>query len=107
MHECFTDGLTGHFGEVAARFAEANAAQTRLPDGELLANQMIEGNASGDNVAACFRRGDCEPVIALEGFESFDFNERHIATRTGFTGEGTGFFMIPVALKSATGYGTR
>ena len=82
----------------AAWLAKLHAAQTNFADGELPADQVIERDTAGDDVAARVGGLQFDFVVALDSFDGFGFDERDVVA-------GAGFPEIPVAFETAPGNG--
>ena len=62
--------------QVAARFAQADAAHANVADLKLTAHQTVERNAAGDQVAAAFRGAKFQGKFPGCGFDRFCFDQR-------------------------------
>ncbi len=75
----FAHPLPREFLEVAAGFAEFDAAQDHLPaDVELAAHEVIEGDAAREDVAPRFSGIEGEVAVAPHGFNRLGFDERDL-----------------------------
>ncbi|MCZ7561875.1 MAG: hypothetical protein M5U30_19040 [Burkholderiaceae bacterium] len=66
MDHCIEDLLARHLLDVAARDAQHHAFEKSLADREAPADEMIQWNALGREVAALVRVGERNPVVALD-----------------------------------------
>ena len=75
--------LAGQALEMFAGLAEANTTDADVADCELAADQMIEGDAAGDDVAAGVAGSEVDAVVAVEGFEGFSLDESEFEVGLG------------------------
>src|SRR5450432_837472 len=81
MRQSLDYRLTGERLEVAARLAQADAANAHATDLELLADKRIQRNAACDEIAAAFAGSELETVLALRGFHRLGFDQREFEIR--------------------------
>ena len=113
VNEPLLDAGHGQFLEMPARFAETNGTEPHLAHQKLLADQMAQGDASGDKIAAGLSLFDADIVVAGQRLDRFGFDESHLAVGLSRLAEGPLMGELAVALESAArdgqrlGYGPR
>src|SRR5919198_5034493 len=90
-------------GEIAAGLAGAHAAEGDPADPELAADEVVERDAAGNDVAARLSRRDCDAVLRVQRAERFELDERHMAARPRFLRERADAVEVAVALDPAPG----
>src|SRR5688572_14511706 len=84
MDQSLLDALLRKFLEVAARFAEFDAADAHIANGEFSIHKMIESDAARKQVAPRLRRLERDAVFSLQCRECFALDERHFTIGRAF-----------------------
>src|SRR5258708_915981 len=69
---------------MVARLAQTNAANLYRSNAEFTANQVIQGNASGHDIASRLAGSEFHAVLPLERFDRLGFDQGQLEVRFGF-----------------------
>ena len=81
MHEAARHARSGERGEVGAGLGQAHAAQAGAADRELPSDEVVQGDAAGEDVAAGVGRPHLEVVVAAQGLDRLGLDQRDLAAR--------------------------
>jgi hypothetical protein len=70
--------------QIAAGFTESITPADGFSDAESLADQMIEGSISSDDIPPVFAGGEFDICLALDRSDGFPFDERQIVAIGAF-----------------------
>ena len=103
MDQPLLDTRGSQFLQVAARFAEPDGAKPHLSNQELLACQMVQRDASCDQIAAGLSLFDVDIVVASQCFDGFCFHESHLAVDLSRLAKRALALAVAVAFQPAAG----
>jgi hypothetical protein len=101
MNQTAHHTLSGQFLQMRAWLAQARAPQDDLADAEFSFDEMIQRDAARDDIAARMTWSHVDVVIPFERLDGFDFDQRHVATRTRIIGISSQFVEIAISFEPA------
>jgi hypothetical protein len=101
VDETGTHALAAEPFHVAARFAEAEAADGRFAEPERPADQMIERHVASCHVAPGLRGVEGQRVVSGQRLEGFGFDQGDLAVRPLPARVGASPQKVPISLEAA------
>ena len=102
MNETLPRRLPTGFFKMGAGLAQPDAAKDGLPDLELAADEVVEGDAAGGEIAAAFRGGELYVIVAGEGGEGLGLNEGGLAQFVVRGRISAGAVVVPISFEPET-----
>src|SRR5881296_501741 len=81
VHQRLQDRLADQLLKVLARFAQLHAAGEDVADPELFADQLVEADSAGGDVAPRFARREHDAVVARQVFDALRLDQGQVAAR--------------------------
>ena len=91
------------FFQMRAWIAQSCPAQDHLADGELSIDEMIERDASSDEVASGLRCIDVDLIFSSQCLDGFDLDQSHFAARARSLAVAAGLAKVTISFESFTG----
>jgi len=99
VDEALLDLVVGEAGQVVAGLVEADSAQCHFSDLELSADEVVEGDVAGDDVAAGVAGAELELVVTLQRLDRLDLDKGDLAVGSVPVRVGAFAVEVPVALQ--------
>jgi hypothetical protein len=97
------DAGVGEAGEMLAGLAETHPTQADWTNLELLSDELVEGHAEGDDVAARFGGGEMKSMVIFKGLQGLNLDQGDISTGSAALSRCAWWTKIAVALQTQTG----
>ena len=106
MNQTAHHTLSGQFFQMGARFAQTHTAQDDFSDGKFSPDEMIEGDAARDHVAAGKTGSHVEVVFSFQRFDRFDLDQSHVASCAGIVRISSELAEVAVTFQAAASNGS-
>src|SRR5262249_19125928 len=92
--------------QVQTRFAKACALEQNLAHAEAVPNQLVQRNASGDDVPAARPGVEDDPALPGERLDGLRFDQGHFASGAWMIGVGPYLVEVAISFEALAAHGT-